>query len=64
MIFRRKPKKPQSVRHLPKCSFCGTQRGERGVKLIAGGGVYICSECVSVANEILRGHTPPAPMGT
>jgi hypothetical protein len=23
--------------------------------------VYICSECVSLANDILRGHHPPAP---
>jgi ATP-dependent protease Clp ATPase subunit len=29
--------------------------------LIAGPGVYICSDCISLANEILRGHNPPAP---
>ena len=61
MIFRRRERDPKVVRHQPHCSFCGKQNGERGVKLIAGNGVFICSECVSVANEILRGHNPPAP---
>ncbi|MGH7866467.1 MAG: ClpX C4-type zinc finger protein [Candidatus Dormibacteraceae bacterium] len=62
MIFRRRKDKNQGVvRHHPNCSFCGKERGERGVQLIAGAGVYICSDCVSLATEILRGHTPPAP---
>jgi ATP-dependent Clp protease ATP-binding subunit ClpX len=62
MIFRRRRSKtPKVVRHRPKCSFCGKERGERGVQLIAGPGVYICSDCISVANDILRGHNPPAP---
>jgi len=60
MIFRRKGKDAKVVRHRPRCSFCGKVRGEGGVQLIAGSGVYICSECVSLANEILRGHNPPA----
>ncbi|HEX4216522.1 MAG TPA: ClpX C4-type zinc finger protein [Candidatus Dormibacteraeota bacterium] len=62
MIFRRwKDKDGDVVRHRPRCSFCGKERGERGVQLVAGAGVYICSECVSLASEILRGHNPPAP---
>jgi ribosomal protein L37AE/L43A len=61
MIFRRGKKDPKVVRHKPKCSFCGKVHGDRGVRLIAGSGVYICSECISLANEILRGHNPPAP---
>jgi hypothetical protein len=64
MIFRRKGKDPKVVRHRPRCSFCGKHRGEAGVQLIAGAGVYICSQCVSVASEILGGHNPPAPAGT
>jgi hypothetical protein len=28
---------------------------------VAGPGVFICSECISLANEILWGHNPPAP---
>ena len=37
---------------LPKCSFCGhTQKQVR--KLIAGPGVYICDECVTLCTEIL-----------
>ena len=47
-----------------RCNFCGKERGEGGVQLVAGAGVYICSECVRVAYEILRGHNPPAPAGT
>lgn len=36
----------------PKCSFCGRPQSEVQ-KLIAGPGVYICDECVSVAQHIL-----------
>ena len=36
-----------------KCSFCGkTQKQVR--KLIAGGGVFICNECVDLCNEIIE----------
>jgi len=52
-------------RHKPKCSFCGKQHGESGgggrVRLVAGPGVYICSDCISLANDILRGDNSPAP---
>ena len=34
------------------CSFCGKVEGPS--RLIAGPGVYICSECVSACNELLR----------
>jgi ribosomal protein L37AE/L43A len=61
MIFRRKPKSDEIKRHRPKCSFCGNLQGPRGVRLVAGSGVFICSECISLANEILWGHNPPAP---
>ncbi len=61
MIFRRKSKSGEVKRHKPKCSFCGKLQGQGGVRLIAGSGVFICSECISVANEILWGHNPPAP---
>ncbi len=36
-----------------KCSFCGKSQKEVK-KLIAGSGVYICDECVSLCNEILE----------
>lgn len=36
-----------------KCSFCGKAQKEVK-KLIAGNGVYICDECVSLCNEILE----------
>ncbi|WP_297209271.1 MULTISPECIES: ATP-dependent Clp protease ATP-binding subunit ClpX [Thermodesulfovibrio] len=36
-----------------KCSFCG--KSQKDVKkLIAGNGVYICDECISLCNEILE----------
>lgn len=38
---------------LIKCSFCGkSQKLVR--KLIAGGGVYICDECIELCNEIIE----------
>jgi ATP-dependent Clp protease ATP-binding subunit ClpX len=62
MIFRRRKSKDGEVkRHRPRCSFCEKAQGERGIRLVAGPGVYICSECISSANEILWGHNPPAP---
>ena len=60
MIFRRKGASGEVKRHRPKCSFCGKLHGERGGRLVAGSGVFICSECISLANEILWGHNPPA----
>lgn len=45
---------------LVKCSFCG--KSQRQVpKLIAGPGVYICTECVDLCNEIIEEelHTTP-----
>jgi ClpX C4-type zinc finger len=35
-----------------KCSFCGKKQSQVR-KLIAGPGVYVCDECVSLCNEIL-----------
>jgi ribosomal protein L37AE/L43A len=61
MIFRRRSRGGEVKRHRPKCSFCGKLQGERGVRLISGSGVFICSDCISVANEMLWGHNPPAP---
>ena len=34
------------------CSFCG--KGETQARLIAGPGVYICSDCVQACQELLR----------
>ncbi|HWO46273.1 MAG TPA: ClpX C4-type zinc finger protein, partial [Methylomirabilota bacterium] len=49
MIFRRKGKSGEVKRHKPKCSFCGKLQGQGGVRLVAGSGVFICSECISLA---------------
>ena len=34
------------------CSFCG--KGETQTRLIAGPGVYICSDCVQACCDLLR----------
>ena len=36
-----------------RCSFCG-RRENQASRLIAGPGVYICSECVAACSELLR----------
>ena len=36
-----------------RCSFCGKPQNQVN-RLVAGPGVYICDECVSVCNDILR----------
>ena len=38
-----------------KCSFCGKTQ-EAVEKLIAGPGVYICSDCVSACSELLKDY--------
>jgi ATP-dependent Clp protease ATP-binding subunit ClpX len=36
-----------------RCSFCG--KGEHEIhKLVAGPGVYICDECVTLCQEIIE----------
>ena len=37
---------------LLKCSFCGKSQ-KQVKKLIAGHGVYICTECIELCNEII-----------
>ena len=38
---------------LLKCSFCGKSQ-DQVKKLIAGPGIYICDECISICLEILK----------
>ena len=40
------------------CSFCGKDKG-LVAKLIAGPGVYICSECVELCTQILASEVTP-----
>ena len=42
----------QESSELLKCSFCGKSQ-KQVKKLIAGGGVYICNECIDLCNEII-----------
>ena len=41
-----------------RCSFCG-KRENQASKLIAGPGVYICSDCVRACNDLLRDEIDP-----
>ncbi len=41
------------------CSFCGKDK-DSVAKLVAGPGVYICSECIDLCTEILATEGPPA----
>ena len=47
-----------------RCSFCGKDETEV-LKLVAGPRVYICDECVEVANQIMNdsnaGDQPSGP---
>lgn len=43
----------QESADLLKCSFCGKSQ-KQVKKLIAGGGVYICNECIELCNEIIE----------
>ena len=36
-----------------RCSFCG-KRENQASRLIAGPGVYICSDCVAACSDLLR----------
>jgi len=46
---------PEDIR----CSFCGKRR-EQVANLIAGPGVYICSQCVNLCNDIIIKEEPAA----
>ena len=43
---------PKKDEQMLSCSFCG--KSEAQARLIAGPGVYICSECVQACSELLR----------
>ncbi len=43
-------------RHELKCSFCGKERSQVR-RLIAGPGVYICDECITLGYEIIQEST-------
>ena len=43
-----------------RCSFCGKSQ-EQVRKLIAGQGVYICDECITLCQEIIEEEMLDAP---
>jgi len=40
------------------CSFCGKDK-DSVAKMVAGPGVYICSECIDLCTQILATEGPP-----
>ncbi len=54
------PKKPEQP---IRCSFCGKREGQVS-RLIAGNGVYICSDCVSACTDLLRDEYDMGPVET
>lgn len=47
-------------RRSPRCSFCGKSK-DQVTKLVAGPGVYICSQCVALCNQIIADEPPVPP---
>jgi len=43
-----------------RCNFCGKSQ-DQVRKLIAGPGVFICDQCVELANKVLHEEGSPAP---
>jgi hypothetical protein len=45
---------------IARCSFC-TKTNKEVTKLVAGPGVYICDECITLCNDIIanEGDAPP-----
>lgn len=53
---------PKKTEQPIRCSFCG-KREDQVSRLIAGSGVYICSECVSACTDLLRQEYDMGPSG-
>ena len=53
---------PRKEEQQIRCSFCG-KRETQVERLIAGPGVYICSDCVSACSELLKGEIQVDPQG-
>lgn len=52
--------------HKLKCSFCRKTEDQvsklaAGPRLMVGLKLYICNECVAIANSIMQGNPPPTP---
>jgi ATP-dependent protease Clp ATPase subunit len=52
--------------HKLRCSFCRKTEEQisklvAGRRLIVGTKLYICNECVALANSIMQGDAPPTP---
>lgn len=50
---------PQSVTDVLTCSFCGHSSAEVE-RLVAGPGVHICGECVSLCQRAIDESPPPS----
>ena len=50
--------------HKLRCSFCRKTEDQilklvAGPRLMVGPKLYICNECVAIANSIMQGNPPP-----
>ena len=48
---------PEVMTTTTHCSFC-TKEEEQVAQMVAGPGVYICNECVSLCNDIFAAGSP------
>lgn len=53
---------PKKTEQTIRCSFCGKREGQVS-RLIAGDGVFICSDCVSACTDLLRDEYDMASAG-
>ena len=51
-MFRRR-NSPDANKRLLRCSFCG-KGYDKGRRLVAGPGVFICDQCIHLCNEVLQ----------
>jgi len=51
---------PSDTALLTRCSFCGKPNTDVE-RLVAGPGVYICNECVSLCTDIIAQHAGRSP---
>jgi ATP-dependent Clp protease ATP-binding subunit ClpX len=58
-MLKKRLRAPKWVDGSLRCSFCGKAKGNVA-RLVAGPGVYICSECVCLCNEIIAEEQAPA----
>ncbi len=59
-VLRRRPDAETMPEADLACSFCGKHQPAMNPKLIAGPGVYICHDCVDLADQVISTRKPAA----